>query len=182
MKIYLIRHGESTSDVDNLFGGWYDDHLTVKGWEQARELAKKLEEENQTEKFQALFCSPFLRAKETAKIVVDKLKLPVKVIEDLKERNNYGFLTGKNKDWAGKKYPETVQKLQDYNHSIKGSENYTDFKKRVVKSFREIITENKQLSKIIITHGGVIKCLLREIYRKKNVKDLPDCGIIEVRG
>lgn len=31
MKIYLIRHGESTSDVENRYGGTYNDHLTQKG-------------------------------------------------------------------------------------------------------------------------------------------------------
>jgi broad specificity phosphatase PhoE len=35
MIIYLIRHGESTSDIDNLYGGDYDDHLTENGKAQA---------------------------------------------------------------------------------------------------------------------------------------------------
>lgn len=31
MKIYLIRHGESTSDIKLRYDGDYDDHLTSKG-------------------------------------------------------------------------------------------------------------------------------------------------------
>ena len=33
MKIYLIRHGETTSDIEDRFGGDYDDHLTSHGVE-----------------------------------------------------------------------------------------------------------------------------------------------------
>ena len=41
MKIYLIRHGESVSDIENLYGGTFDDELTERGQEQAQELAKE---------------------------------------------------------------------------------------------------------------------------------------------
>jgi len=31
MKIFLIRHGETTGDIENRYGGSYDDHLTEMG-------------------------------------------------------------------------------------------------------------------------------------------------------
>jgi broad specificity phosphatase PhoE len=42
MKIYIIRHGETTSDIENRYGGDYDDHLTEKGVNQAKDLSAKL--------------------------------------------------------------------------------------------------------------------------------------------
>jgi broad specificity phosphatase PhoE len=42
MNIYLVRHGESESDVRGLFGGDYDDALTEKGRRQAQEYAPEL--------------------------------------------------------------------------------------------------------------------------------------------
>ena len=33
MLIYLARHGETTGDVEDRYGGDYDDHLTEKGTE-----------------------------------------------------------------------------------------------------------------------------------------------------
>jgi len=42
MKIYLIRHGESASDLVNKYGGAHDDELTNKGISQAKEPAKLL--------------------------------------------------------------------------------------------------------------------------------------------
>ena len=46
MNIYLIRHGESTSDVKNKYDGDYDDHLTESGLQDAKEIAKKLDGKN----------------------------------------------------------------------------------------------------------------------------------------
>lgn len=35
MKIYLIRHGQTTGDVEDRYGGAYDDELTDKGKNEA---------------------------------------------------------------------------------------------------------------------------------------------------
>jgi len=42
MKIYLIRHGQTTGDVEGLYGGTYDDRLSAKGKGQVKKLASKL--------------------------------------------------------------------------------------------------------------------------------------------
>ena len=34
MKIYLIRHGETTGDIEDRYGGDYDDHLSKNGKQQ----------------------------------------------------------------------------------------------------------------------------------------------------
>jgi len=71
MKIYLIRHGETTGDIDDRFGGDYDDHLTQRGKSQAQELAEKLK----GKRIEIIFVSPRIRAKETAEEVRKILKL-----------------------------------------------------------------------------------------------------------
>ena len=38
-KLVLIRHGESTWNLDNRFTGWTDVPLTATGVQQARQLA-----------------------------------------------------------------------------------------------------------------------------------------------
>ena len=45
MKIFLIRHGESTGDIEDRYGGDYDDSLTEKGFVQAGNLAEQLANE-----------------------------------------------------------------------------------------------------------------------------------------
>jgi len=60
MKIYLIRHGETTGDIENRYGGSYDDHLTEKGKEQMKKTAEQLVGKN----IEIIFASPHTKHKE----------------------------------------------------------------------------------------------------------------------
>jgi broad specificity phosphatase PhoE len=73
MKIYLIRHGETTGDVEDRYGGDYDDHLTSKGKDQAKKLAEKIKDFG----IERIFTSPRIRAKETSEILKGKLGVEV---------------------------------------------------------------------------------------------------------
>lgn len=42
MKLLLIRHGETTGDIEDRYGGAYDDHLTEKGRQQLQQTAGQL--------------------------------------------------------------------------------------------------------------------------------------------
>ena len=42
MKIYLIRHGQTTGDVEDRFGGTYDDHLSDEGVSQVNKMSKMI--------------------------------------------------------------------------------------------------------------------------------------------
>ena len=45
VKLVLLRHGESTANEANIYTGWSDVPLTIKGCEQAKVAGKKLKEE-----------------------------------------------------------------------------------------------------------------------------------------
>ena len=177
MKIYLIRHGESTGDIEDRFGGDYDDHLTKKGKAQAGELAKQL----QDQKIEIIFVSPRIRARETAEEIKKVLNVPIEVVEDLRERNNYGVLTGLTKIEAKEKYPvdfEKISKDKTY-HTVSGSESYEDIKKRAITVFNKILLKNNKII-AIISHGGIISTYVREVLaRGKNIK-LGDCAILQI--
>lgn len=174
IKIFLIRHGETTGDIEDRFGGDYDDHLTDKGIRQARELSRFLESKS----IEIVFHSPRLRAKETAKIVGENLKIPLRVVNDLRERNAYGVLTGLKKSEAKARYPDEVEKLKDkIHHNVTYSEDYGLLKTRVMKAFDNIA--NNEFSIVaVISHGGVIGCFIREIGAGE-IK-LEDCAVIEI--
>ena len=70
MKIYLVRHGQTTGDCD--------DRLTGFGQRQAKALAKELS----GEKIDIIFTSPKIRARETARILQEELKTKVEIIND----------------------------------------------------------------------------------------------------
>lgn len=69
MKIYIVRHGQTTGDLEDRYGGDYDDHLTEEGEKQAMVLTDKLKDEG----IQITMCSPLIRAQETAKILQNSI-------------------------------------------------------------------------------------------------------------
>lgn len=173
--IYFIRHGETTGDIENLYGGDYDDHLTEKGCEEARMLGEKLKEKN----IQMIFTSPLLRAQETATILNLHHEAPVKVDSKLKERNWYGELTGMNKDLAKEKFPEVVALLSDRKNTLPGGESYDDFVKRISESLREICVDEEYERVAVVSHGGAMRILFREILKKGEI-DFGNCAFAEL--
>jgi broad specificity phosphatase PhoE len=179
MKIYLIRHGETTGDVEDRYGGVYDDSLSGKGKEQVKELAEKLSEKN----IKAIYYSPLVRAKETAQFVGHVFGAKLFEIDDLKERNMYGVLSGLTKKQALEKFPCEVEKLKvhPYLSYVSNSESYEDFVSRIIKAFEKIIELNEENKTIaIITHSGPIRVLFREFLQLGEFKKLGDCVIIEI--
>ncbi len=174
MKIYLIRHGETTGDVKGLYGGTYDDHLSKKGIGQVKKLAQKLDKN-----IEIIFSSPYLRAKETAEILSKSLKVPVEIKDDLRERNVYSFMSGQPIEEMTKKHPEEVAKLQDYKQAIADAEGYEDFMKRVLAAIDEAASSTHQTI-AIVTHGGPIRCFYREVLNPGNEIVPKDCEVLEI--
>jgi 2,3-bisphosphoglycerate-dependent phosphoglycerate mutase len=96
-ELVLLRHGESTWNLENRFTGWTDVDLTPKGVEEAQEAARLLVEGGYT--FDVAFTSVLKRAIRTLWIVQDGMDLmwiPVHRSWRLNERH-YGALQGLNK-------------------------------------------------------------------------------------
>ena len=177
MEICLISHGETTGDIEDRYGGDYDDHLSERGIEESEELAQKLSGAG----IQVIYTSPKSRAIETSKIVSKALNVRIKVVDGLRERNNYGILTGMKKAEAIEKHPDQVTELQTgNNHNVKDSENYKHFKDRVIEIFQDITNDKKYEKVAIITHGGPIRCIVRETLKLGELDYLSDCAIINI--
>lgn len=160
-KIYLVRHGEALDDVNNTFGGWADDPLTENGRNLAKELAKTIKSLNP----KRIFSSPLQRARVTAEIIGNHLGINVEVIDNLKERNRYGVLTGMKIDDAKIKHPELNKKVKDYKTTIEGAETYEHFRDRAIKGLNKIIQDSNE-TVLIVTHGGVFRIVMWELLEK----------------
>lgn len=175
MKIYVFRHGQTTSDVEDRYGGDYDDHLTDLGVKQSQKLADVVKNFG----IEIIFASPRIRAQETAKILQKKLGVEVKTIDDLRERNQYGILSGMKKSEAKGKYPEMVELLKDRFNTIEGAEGYEEFRKRIIEGFRKV-AESDYKTVAIVTHGGPIRRIFGEILGMEKKWEIDDCGWFEV--
>ena len=103
-KLVLIRHGESTWNLDNRFTGWTDVDLTATGVEQAKTAGRLLRAEGY--EFDLACTSVLKRAIHTLWHCLDAMErqwLPVTKSWRLNERH-YGALQGLNKAETAKKY------------------------------------------------------------------------------
>ena len=103
-KIVLIRHGESTWNLENRFTGWTDVPLTDTGVAQARQAGRLLREAGYD--FDVAYTSVLKRAVWTLWHALDEMErtwLPVLHDWRLNERH-YGALQGLNKADMAKKF------------------------------------------------------------------------------
>ena len=103
-KLVLIRHGESTWNLENRFTGWTDVELTATGVEQARQAGRLLKEAGY--EFDVAYTSVLKRAIHTLNHCLDTMDrdwLPVVKDWRLNERH-YGGLQGLNKADMAKQY------------------------------------------------------------------------------
>jgi len=103
-KLVLIRHGESTWNLENRFTGWTDVPLTDTGVEQARQAGRLLKEAGY--EFDLAYTSVLKRAIWTLWHCLDEMDrtwLPVLKHWRLNERH-YGALQGLNKAETARQY------------------------------------------------------------------------------
>ena len=81
-NIYLVRHGQSDANVLRMFDNSNDGHpLTELGRAQAQQTAEHFS----GLPIRAMFCSPILRAAQTAEIISKRINLPVEKMDEFKE-------------------------------------------------------------------------------------------------
>ncbi len=110
IKLVLVRHGQSTWNLENRFTGWTDVDLSPLGGQEAHEAADALIQGGYT--FDIAFTSVLKRAIRTLWIILDDMDLMwIRVCRSwrLNERH-YGVLQGLNKrDMAEKFGIEQIQ-------------------------------------------------------------------------
>ena len=110
-KLVLVRHGQSTWNLENRFTGWTDVSLTDQGNAEAHEAGKLLREGGYV--FDVAYTSVLRRAIQTLWIVLQEMNLewiPVTNAWQLNERH-YGNLQGLNKAEMAEKFGEEQVKI-----------------------------------------------------------------------
>jgi 2,3-bisphosphoglycerate-dependent phosphoglycerate mutase len=105
-KLVLVRHGQSTWNLENRFTGWTDVGLTEQGMVEAREAGRMLREGGYT--FDIAYTSVLKRAIKTLWLALEEMDmewLPVIRAWQLNERH-YGNLQGLNKAEMAEKFGE----------------------------------------------------------------------------
>ena len=153
---FVMRHGETEHNVSGTCHSdmYAVDPLTETGMKKIEETAQELKNKNIT----TIYCSPFARTKETAKIIADTIGLDSsKIITDerIQEYKFGDFNTKPFKEYLSwrKEVGDTV-----YLSPSKG-ESVSDARKRVAEFFYDIDTKNTNETILVVTHGIAIEVL-----------------------
>lgn len=161
MKLYFVRHGESTANLLHEFSNSGQRHpLTDRGIEQARDVAEALHGLN----IDRVYSSPVLRAVQTAQILAEALQAPVEIMESLREWS-VGVYEGTT-DPQGWEMHRQVQedwfihgKLES---KMPGGESFTEIRERFVPFIDALLQQDggSDRNVALVAHGGLYLAML----------------------
>lgn len=159
-ELWLIRHGESTSNRDGQFQGWGQSPLSPMGQAQAARLADYLHGRG----FQALYSSDLARAVETAEPVSRRLDLMLRHDKRLRELD-FGHWTGLTGDEIAEQFPEEWRERPRFDPARRrgGGESFYDLQARAVPALTEIAQAHPGQRVLVVSHGGVIRAYVAHL-------------------
>ncbi len=189
MALYMIRHGETDWNARHVLQGTADIPLNSNGREQARRLAKELQEKGLV--FDRIYCSPLGRAKETAMIATcvpeDQLIVDPRLIEI-----EFGPLEGAPYEL---KDPQTAAKLPENLRNFgmdpdryippAGGESFRDVIRRTGAFLDDRLPAIRPEEKVLlVSHGCALHGILFNLGRKTSLAEyweplLGNCRLME---
>ena len=165
MRLFIVRHAESYSNVQGKIYSSTNLPLTEKGVRQAKAIKNFLSKEIGTNAIKHAYCSRLLRARQTADIIVEG-HFDIIATDHLKEMD-LGELEGLAWLERAKKYPHIDIGKALSTANMPNGEQYHDVEKRCMCFIKEHLTSAMTDANIlIVTHGitkrVLVNCLLHK--------------------
>jgi broad specificity phosphatase PhoE len=154
-QVYLARHGETAYNHEGRFQGQQAIPLNDTGREQAAGLAERARAYG----FRALWCSPLLRARETADIVAAAI--------GLEPREDARLMETDAGDWTDRSFGEVIAEAPqqfaafasaDPAFGFPGGETFAEQEVRVGAVLHDV--EAGELPALVVCHGMTIRAAL----------------------
>lgn len=182
LKIFLVRHGQSYANRNNIFAGHYNSPLTMLGKRQAKRIGCFLAKKN----IEAVFCSDLKRAFSTAKIIAGQFSKKPQMFKKRELREmKFGL-------WEAKKahvFTGTMGLLEkkwrkDHFHfTPPGGENYCKLESRVKPVLRKILNSGFE-NILIVSHYGPTRIIPKILFgwneKKTMVLKVPNNSVFEI--
>ena len=166
-KLFLVRHGEAENNVKNILNSDLSKnhyHLTENGEKQIKDLTKILEDK----KIDLIFSSPLLRARETAEIIANNLKLQI-IEDDRLSEFGQGEFDGKTQEEFDAVFPTWPEEIMDKREEF-GVETENEARERFSNFLKEINEKYKNKNIIIVSHGDPLQFLYSIIQERDRVE------------
>src|SRR5262245_39377918 len=166
MKAVLVRHGETEQNANGIFQGHSPVPLSARRRQQAAVVAERLVSLYP----QWLYSSDLRRAQETADMISQRLGLPVRSCEGLREWNV-------GSSWIGQSTAAYLAHLRALGaHPVtyvpEGGESQLQTQARIVAQMQALAGQHAGETIVCVSHGRAIDLLARHMLRL-DVMQLP---------
>ncbi len=152
-RLVLIRHGESEGNRDRIFTHTPEVPLTDAGHAQVRAAAEWVAARYRPV---AVVSSPFLRARQTAAILAERLALAVRVEEELREQS-FGELAGQ--PYAALRDSSDYDPARYWLWRPPGGETLLEVAARAGAALDRVAAGAAGNDVVVVSHGGVMMAL-----------------------
>lgn len=163
--LYLIRHGETESNRNELLHGATDVPLNGTGEAQAELVGERVA---RTLTVDRLYASPLQRALRTAQAISSRTGLEPIIVAGLSEMN-FGTAEGVHFHDLVELFPDEFPRFLDLSDNevrYPEGESRAEFFARVRRSIDQIVDESPGLHVVAVAHGGVIAAALAMIFNE----------------
>ena len=165
MRVYVIRHGESVNNQQQLWTGWLDVPLTEKGISDAKRAGEFL----RGIEFDKVYSSDLTRAIDTAKKALPGCAPETSAL--LREIN-VGSIAGKT---LSSIEPADRKKASEIGYALYGGETKSQLADRI-RTFKKELEAAKLGTVAVFTHAGWLRGFLDEIMGKVLPRGSIICG------
>lgn len=183
-EMWLVRHGQTDWNLANIFQGQSDIPLNETGIKQAQSLALKLA----GTPFDAIYSSDLSRARQTAEIIAEQIRLPVTIDPRLREIRQ-GIWEGLSVDEVKQKFAPDFSRDSEYLTTPRapGAETLSQVITRMIEIANEIHDKHNGQRVLLSSHGLAV-AVLYLVANNLPIRDIrqyiPDNGqplVIEVK-
>lgn len=166
MRLYLVRHGESTYNAEGRIQGQQDAPLSDVGRAQAERIADRLAGYT----FAACYASDLARAADTARAIMKRHpNVPFEFITDLREIA-FGIFEGLTAPEIQVRYPDEYAEWMAGHDAIPGTairtytppnaESAEDLHVRAGKALNGLRAQAHDGAILVVAHGGILRSLV----------------------
>lgn len=154
--IYFVRHAESDMTVHDDFSR----PLTSKGKRDSSLVTNYLKNKG----IKYIFSSPCARAVDTVSHLADELSIPVKSIDNFKER----YITD---GWIENFGSFSQKQWHDFDYKLPDGESLNDVQQRNIKALKDLLVNYPTENIVVGSHGTALCTILNYFYPSYSFED-----------
>ncbi len=161
--LYLVRHGETVDNVNQIMQGQTQGQLTENGIRQAEEVRDNMALED----FAAIIASDLKRSVDTANVIAEPHHLEVVQTPLLRERDWGGFTGRYIPELKGEKWPDDIETLENL---LSRAGEFIAFVKKTYPG-----------KKVLAVGHGIVNKAIQAVYYGKQMSEVQRMTNAEVR-